>query len=98
MKKTQLYLEEDLYKALRQRAAAMGKSMAQVVREALTAYLGWDGHKPQEPVVVEAEKEQAEEAWCLEDDPLYQIIGMASSGVGDLAERHDYYLYVEDKD
>lgn len=28
----------------------------------------------------------------IEEDPLMGIIGLGSSGIGDLAERHDYYL------
>ena len=31
----------------------------------------------------------------LRNHPLYQIIGMCSSGLGDGAENHDYYLYGE---
>lgn len=30
-----------------------------------------------------------------EDDPLWGIIGLGKSGLGDLAERHDYYIYEE---
>ncbi|MBI2304272.1 MAG: ribbon-helix-helix protein, CopG family [Chloroflexi bacterium] len=30
-----------------------------------------------------------------EEDPLWGIIGLGKSGLGDLAERHDYYLYEE---
>jgi len=39
------------------------------------------------------EKELSEEA--LKTHPLYQIIGMCSSGIEDGAENHDYYLYGE---
>ncbi|MGA9348719.1 MAG: hypothetical protein WBW48_07945 [Anaerolineae bacterium] len=38
-------------------------------------------------------KELSEEE--LKNHPLYQIIGMCSSGLGDGAENHDYYLYGE---
>jgi len=31
----------------------------------------------------------------LRNHPLYQIIGMCSSGIEDGAENHDYYLYGE---
>jgi hypothetical protein len=39
------------------------------------------------------EKELSEEE--LKNHPLYQIIGMCSSGIEDGAEKHDYYLYGE---
>ncbi len=39
------------------------------------------------------EKEPSEEE--LRKHPLYQIIGMCSTGLGDGAENHDYYLYGE---
>ena len=39
------------------------------------------------------EKEFSEEE--LRNHPLYQIIGMCSSGIEDGAENHDYYLYGE---
>jgi hypothetical protein len=37
------------------------------------------------------EKELSEEE--LKNHPLYQIIGMCSSGLRDGAENHDHYLY-----
>jgi hypothetical protein len=40
------------------------------------------------------EKELSEEE--LKNHPLYQIIGMCSTGIEDGAENHDYYLYGED--
>ena len=40
------------------------------------------------------EKELSEEE--LNNHPLYQIIGMCSTGIEDGAENHDYYLYGED--
>ena len=39
------------------------------------------------------EKELSEEE--LRNHPLYQIIGMCSTGIEDGAENHDYYLYGE---
>ena len=49
--------------------------------------------KPPEEVEIGAgeKKELSEEE--LRNHPLYQIIGMCSSGLGDGAENHDYYLY-----
>ena len=49
-------------------------------------------HGEVEIVPVE-EKELSKEE--LKNHPLYQIIGMCSSGLGDGAENHDYYLYGE---
>jgi len=53
---------------------------------------------PEEPheeveVAPGEEKELSEEE--LKNHPLYQIIGMCSSGIEDGAENHDYYLYGE---
>jgi hypothetical protein len=53
---------------------------------------------PEEPpeeaeVAPGEEKELSEEE--LKSHPLYQIIGMCSTGIEDGAENHDYYLYGE---
>lgn len=39
MKKTMIYLEEDLHQLLRKKAKIKGKSMAMIVREAVRDYL-----------------------------------------------------------
>lgn len=51
--------------------------------------------EPHEEVEISSggEKELSEEE--LRKHPLYQIIGMCSTGLGDGAENHDYYLYGE---
>jgi len=53
---------------------------------------------PEEPhkeveIMPEEEEDLSEEE--LRNHPLYQIIGMCSSGIEDGAENHDYYLYGE---
>jgi plasmid stability protein len=40
MRRTQIYLEEQMDAQLRQRAAAEGRSAAAIIREALNSYLG----------------------------------------------------------
>jgi plasmid stability protein len=40
MRRTQIYLDEQMVGQLRQRAAAEGRSAAAVIREALNSYLG----------------------------------------------------------
>jgi len=51
--------------------------------------------KPHEEVEIGPgeRKELGEEE--LRNHPLYQIIGMCSTGIEDGAENHDYYLYGE---
>ncbi|HEY88292.1 MAG TPA: ribbon-helix-helix protein, CopG family [Thermoflexia bacterium] len=73
---TQIELPRVLVKSLQERSAACGLTLAQQIREALTAYLT----ERNEPIL------QA-------DDALFQLAGVIDSGVGDLAARHDYYLY-----
>ena len=49
-------------------------------------------HEEVEIVPGEGEELSEEE---LRNHPLYQIIGMCSTGIEDGAENHDYYLYGE---
>ena len=90
MKRTQVYLPEDLYEEVRRVSYEQKKSIAAVVREALAEYLAVGKAKVEAITKVE-EKGLSEEE--LKNHPLYQIIGMCSSGLGDGAENHDYYLY-----
>ncbi len=90
MKRTQVYLPEDLYEEVRRVSYERKKSMATVVREALVEYLAAGKRKVRAITEVEEKGLNEEE---LKDHPLYQIIGMCSSGLGDGAENHDYYLY-----
>jgi len=45
MKKTMVYLEDDLARALKQQARLLGKSSASIIREALRQHLRAKGHR-----------------------------------------------------
>jgi hypothetical protein len=92
MIRTQVYLPEDLYEEERRVSYERKMSIAGVVREALAEYLLAEKAKPK-AVTPEEERELSEEE--LKNHPLYQIIGMCSTGLEDGAEKHDYYLYGE---
>lgn len=104
MKRTQVYLEEELYERLRRAAYEERKSMAQMVREALVEYLPEERPEAGEvtaPVTKPAPKEEMmlreedltpEELEELKKNPLYHLIGLFGSSKGDIAERHDDYL------
>ena len=81
---TQLYLELRQKKALEKHSNATGKSVGQLVREAVGAvYL----------------KSQAVEKPFTKDDPLWKFIGRGRSKnkKRDISARHDYYLYIDEK-
>lgn len=90
MRRTQIYLPEDLYEKLRRISYERRKSIAGVVREALAEYLAAGKAKAKAITEVE-EKGLSEEE--LRNHPLYRIIGMCSSGIGDGADKHDHYIY-----
>jgi len=90
MRRTQIYLPEDLYEELRRVSYEQKKSIAGVVREALAEYLAPEKAKAQ--AITEAEEKGLSEE-ALKNHPLYRIIGMCSSGIGDGAEKHDPYIY-----
>ncbi len=74
----QIYLSDQLYAALKQRARKTKKAMSEQIRESLRVYLA---------------SEQTDDP----TDPIWLIAGMGSSGLGDLSERHDDYLYGQRK-
>ncbi len=79
MVRTQVYLPRDIYHRLQQRAEEQHLTLAVQIREALEDYL---------------ERTDVEEAPILRaDDPIFQMIGAASSEEGDLSVNHDHYLY-----
>ena len=79
MVRTQVYLSRDIYERLQKRAEENDLTLAVQVREALVDYL---------------ERTDAAEAPILRaDDPIFQMIGAASSKEGDLSVNHDHYLY-----
>ncbi len=82
--RTQIYLEPIQHKALKEIARARSVSMAQVVREAVAAYLGRD-----RKTALSDEEYLSDPIWRLPE------VGAAfdDSGCGDMAENHDAYLY-----
>jgi len=107
MKRTQIYLSDELYEILRRAAFEQRKSIAQIAREALETHLG-ETRVAREPTATYAprtlpvttrrakktppKKTVRRASRALRDNPLYQMIGMAKSGITDGAENHDYYL------
>ena len=79
--RTQIYLSEEMYQELKEHSESEGSSIAQIIREALAAYM--------------VEKEIDEEAY--RNDPIWRLpeIGekLGGTGLHDLAENHDDYLY-----
>lgn len=63
------------------KAADEGKSVAEIVREALTSYL-----ESKEPTLTEEE---------FRNDPFFQAIGIGRGSDPDSSEAHDRYLYVQ---
>jgi hypothetical protein len=79
MVRTQVYLPRDIYQRLQKRAEENDLTLALQVREALVDYL--ERTDPAEAPILRA------------DDPIFQLIGAASSKEGDLSVNHDHYLY-----
>lgn len=79
MVRTQVYLPRDIYQRLQKRAEENDLTLAVQVREALVDYL--------------ERTDAAEAPILLAGDPLFQLIGAASSQEGDLSVNHDHYLY-----
>lgn len=81
--RTQIYLEQAQHEALKQLAAEKSVSMAQLIREAVAAY------------IVQEQGDFDLEAYM--DDPLWQIPDIAEelgpSGFTDGSVNHDSYLY-----
>ncbi len=79
MVRTQVYLPREIFQRLQKRAKDNNLTLAVQIREALVDYL---------------ERAGVEEAPILRaDDPIFQMIGAASSEEGDLSVNHDHYLY-----
>ena len=76
--RTQIYLPGKTHRALKERARRQRKSMASVVREALTEYL----------------VEPQAEPYDVANDPILKLAGsIQGDPATDVAENHDYYLY-----
>jgi len=80
MVRTQVYLPREMYDRLQRRAGKHDLTLAVQIREALEDYL-------------ERVESQADDGILHADDPIFQMIGMFDSGLGDLAVNHDHYLY-----
>jgi hypothetical protein len=80
MVRTQVYLPREIYKKLQQRAEKYDLTLAVQIRTALEDYLD------------RAETEE-DDGILRADDPIFKMIGMFDSGLGDLSINHDHYLY-----
>jgi len=83
MVRTQVYLPKDMYEELQARVKLTGLSMAEQIRRALREYL---------------QSEHDEGVVLRDDDPIWQIVGAASSGPSDVSVHHDRYLYGWERD
>jgi hypothetical protein len=83
MVRTQVYLPRDIHTKLQERAEEQGTTMAEQIREALEDY------------VAKIELEEEDEPILSPDNPIFQMLGMFDSGLGDVALNHDQYLYGE---
>jgi hypothetical protein len=80
MVRFQVYLPRSIYERLQKRAAQHDLTLATQVRAALDDYL------------VRTDS-QGDDGVLHADDPIFQMIGAASSKEGDLSVNHDHYLY-----
>ncbi len=80
MVRTQVYLPREMYDRLQRRAGKHDLTLAVQIREALEDYL-------------ERVESQVDDGILHADDPIFQMIGMFDSGLGDLSVNHDHYLY-----
>jgi len=78
MKRTQLYLDEEEHKILKRLSLKTGKSVGQLVREAIDeVYCG----------------KNALEKPLSDSDPIWKFIGSGQCHETDVSGRHDHYLY-----
>ena len=75
--RTQVYLTYEQHQLLKQRARREKKTMAELIREALTEYLSLE----------------KEEEFFQKDDPIWKLAGICRSGIRDSSVNHDSYLY-----
>lgn len=80
MVRTQVYLPRTIYNKLQERALKREMTLALQIRAALEDYLDR----------VESEDD---DGILHADDPIFKMIGMFDSGLGDLSVNHDHYLY-----
>ncbi len=80
MVRTQVYLPRKIYDKLQARAEKQGLTLAVQIREALEDY-------------IERVEAEDDDGILHADDPIFKMIGMFDSGLGDLSVNHDHYLY-----
>lgn len=80
MVRTQVYLPRTVYQKLQERAEREGLTLAVQIRAALEDYL-------------DRVESETDDGVLRADDPIFQMIGMFDSGLGDLSVNHDHYLY-----
>jgi hypothetical protein len=84
MKRTQLYLDEEEHKILKGLSRKTGKSVGQLVRDAVDE--------------VYCDKNSIEKP-LSDGDPIWKFIGAGESPETDVSRRHDHYLYgIQDED
>lgn len=78
LKRTQMYLSEDMLEQVRRVADSEHTTIAEIVRNAVDEFL--------------KKKKKKEVNW--DNDPLWDMVGQAgSSGSSDVSVNHDAYLY-----
>jgi hypothetical protein len=80
MVRTQVYLPRTIYNKLQARAQEQELTLALQIRTALEDYLS-------------RTESEADGGILRADDPIFKMIGMFDSGLGDLSVNHDHYLY-----
>jgi hypothetical protein len=78
---TNIRLPREKLKALKLKAVEEGKSVSQLIREAIELIL------PPQKTLTEEE---------FKNDPFFKIIGVCESGIKDGSVNHDKYIYGED--
>lgn len=76
---TNIRIAEDCLQKLKMKALREKKSTAQLIREAIDAFLG--------------NKEKLPSMKDFKKDPFFRIIGLGSSGIRNGSLNHDKYLY-----
>lgn len=76
---TNIRIHEDCLQKLKMKAVREKKSTAQLIREAIDAFLG--------------DKEKPQNMKDFKKDPFFRIVGLGSSGIRNGSVNHDKYLY-----
>ena len=83
MVRTQVYLPQNIYEQIKERAEREGITMAHQIREALATY------------IVDVDDE-ARQYRIEDDDPIWDLIGIGHSGHADGSVNHNKYIYRRD--